>query len=120
MSHRRYLFLVSSSLVAVAVLWGIWRHLGTRVCCDALGYGEFGASIRDVGLWGGLSRFQLPHLRFSPVPLALWWRAKLRNSLGDNIRLSFRLEHSSIPSRCVVLHYLGNKDQSSLFLPTGD
>ncbi len=53
MSHRRYLFLVSSSLVAVAVLWGIWRHLGTRVCCDALGYGEFGASIRDVGLWGG-------------------------------------------------------------------
>ena len=52
MSRHRYFFLTLSSIVAVAVLWGIWRYRGTHLpCCDALGYGVFGASIREVGLW---------------------------------------------------------------------
>ena len=52
MSRHRYFFLMLSSIVAVAVLWGIWRYRGTHLpCCDALGYGVFGASIREVGLW---------------------------------------------------------------------
>ena len=69
MSRHRYFFLILSSIVAVAVLWGVWRHLATHLpCCDALSYGEFGASIREVGLWGG---FLGSHYRTFGFPLYL-------------------------------------------------
>ena len=72
MSRHRYLFLVVSSVVAIAVLWGVWRHLGTHLpCCDALDYGKFGASVRDVGLWGGFLRSDLRTFGF-PLYLSLF------------------------------------------------
>ncbi len=69
MSRYRYLFLVMSSVVAVAVLGAVWRHLGTHLPWgDALQYGRIGPSVRDVGLWGG---FVGSHYRTFGFPLHL-------------------------------------------------
>ena len=40
-------------------------------CCDALGYGKFGASVRDVGLWGGFLGSDLRTFGF-PLYLSLF------------------------------------------------
>ena len=120
MSRYRYLFLVMSSAVAVAVLWGIWRYLNTHLpCCDALGYGKFGASVRDVGLWGGFLGSDLRTFGF-PLYLSLFggelspdtvWGTTSASLFVCNIAL-FLLAAS-------VLRYLRGKDRSSLLLPAG-